>query len=88
MRYASTRLVEEMCAAEPYALEASGNLEDLEKVTASSLYEYYQKALNEDEIDLYVIGDVSEEEVDRLENQYISFSDREPIVFQDKLRGK
>ncbi len=88
MRYASTRLVEEMCAAEPYALEASGNLEDLEKVTASSLYEYYQKALNEDEIDLYVIGDVSEEVVDRLENQYISLSDREPIVLPRQVERK
>ena len=36
MRYASTRLIEEMCATEPYALEANGNLEDLEKVTAAS----------------------------------------------------
>lgn len=80
MRYASTRLVEEMCANERYALEASGNLEDLEMVTAASLYEYYQKVLSEDEIDLYVIGDVSEEEVERLENQYISLSEREPIV--------
>ena len=88
MRYASTRLVEEMCATEPYALEASGNLEDLEKVTAASLYEYYQKALNEDEIDLYVIGDVSEEEVDRLENQYISLSDREPIVLPRQVERK
>ena len=36
MRYSSKRLVEEMCVDEPYALEASGNLEDLEQVTATS----------------------------------------------------
>ena len=56
MRYASTRLVEEMCVNEAYALEASGNLQDLENVTAASLYTYYQKALSEDEIDVYVMG--------------------------------
>ena len=61
MRYASTRLVEEMCENEPYALEANGNLEDLDKITAVSLYEYYEKALKEDEIDVYVVGDVSED---------------------------
>ena len=81
-------LVEEMCKNEPYALDASGNLEDLEKVTAASLYEYYQKALIEDEIDLYVIGDVSEEEVDRLGDQYISLSDREPIVLPRQAAKK
>lgn len=88
MRYASTRLVEEMCADEPYALDASGKLEELEKVTAASLYEYYQKALSEDEIDLYVIGDVSEEEVDRLGNQHILLSDHEPNVLPRQAAKK
>ncbi|MFJ8243912.1 EF-P 5-aminopentanol modification-associated protein YfmF [Peribacillus asahii] len=80
MRYSSKRLVEEMCANEPYALEANGRLEELEQITPMSLYDYYQKALNEDEIDLYVIGDLSEDEVDRLASQYISLSDRKPVV--------
>lgn len=88
MRYASTRLVEEMCANEPYGIDASGNLEDLEKVTAAALYEYYQKALAEDEIDLYVIGDVSEEEVDRLGNQNILLTDREPNVLPRQAAKK
>ena len=88
MRYASTRLVEEMCKNEPYALDASGNLEDVEKVTAASLYEYYQKALIQDEIDVYVMGDVSEEEVDRLGDQYISLSEREPIVLPRQAAKK
>lgn len=80
MRYSATRLVEEMCESEPYSLDANGNLEDLEKVTADSLYAYYQKALAQDEIDLFVIGDVSEEEVDRLASQYLSLSNREPVM--------
>lgn len=88
MRYASTRLVEEMCKNEPYALDASGNLEDVEKVTAASLYEYYQQALIQDEIDVYVMGDVSEEEVDRLGDQYISLSEREPIVLPRQAAKK
>ncbi len=58
MRYSATRLVEEMCKNEPYALEASGNLQDLETITPESLFAYYKKMLSEDEIDLYVIGDI------------------------------
>ena len=80
MRYSAMRLVEEMCENEPYSLDANGNLEDLEKVTADSLYAYYQKALAQDEIDLFVIGDVSEEEVDRLASQYFSLSNRESVM--------
>ena len=40
-------------------------------------------------MDLYVIGDVSEEEVDRLENQYISLSDAEAYCLaKTRMRQK
>jgi predicted Zn-dependent peptidase len=63
MRYASLRLIQEMCKGEPYALNASGELDDVDRITAEELFQYYKKALQEDEIDLYVIGDVQEETV-------------------------
>ena len=72
MRYSATRLVEEMCKNEPYALEASGNLQDLETITPESLFAYYKKVLTEDEIDLYVIGDIDEAEVGDLADKYVS----------------
>ncbi|MGE6378127.1 EF-P 5-aminopentanol modification-associated protein YfmF [Peribacillus muralis] len=79
MRYSATRLVEEMCKTEPYALEASGNLEDLKTMTPESLFTYYQKMLAEDEIDLYVIGDINESEVEALADQYMTLEDRVPV---------
>jgi predicted Zn-dependent peptidase len=63
MRYASLRLIQEMCKGEPYALHANGELEDVDGITAEQLFQYYQKTLSEDEIDLYVIGDVQEDAV-------------------------
>lgn len=63
MRYASLRLIQEMCKGEPYALNANGELDDVDRITAEELFQYYKKALQEDEIDLYVIGDVQEETV-------------------------
>ncbi|MCR8869876.1 EF-P 5-aminopentanol modification-associated protein YfmF [Peribacillus frigoritolerans] len=79
MRYSATRLVEEMCKNEPYALEASGNLQDLEAITPESLFAYYKKMLSEDEIDLYVIGDIDGSEVEALADKYVSLQDREPV---------
>lgn len=79
MRYSATRLVEEMCKNEPYSLEASGNLQDLETITPESLYAHYKKVLTEDEIDLYVIGDIDESEVEVLADKYVSLQERVPV---------
>lgn len=79
MRYSATRLVEEMCKNEPYALEASGNLQDLETITPESLFAYYKKMLSEDEIDLYVIGDIDGSEVEALADKYVSLQERKPV---------
>ncbi|MBO0996815.1 insulinase family protein [Bacillus sp. SD075] len=84
MRYSATRLVEEMCKNEPYGLEASGNLQDLETITPESLFAYYKKMLTEDEIDLYVIGDIDESEVEVLADRYMSLQDRVPVILPRK----
>lgn len=41
----------------PRAFHKVGYLEDLEKITPHSLYQYYQKVLREDIIDVFAIGD-------------------------------
>lgn len=58
MRYANTRLIDEMCKDEIYGLRVHGYEQDLESLTAESLYTYYQTLLLEDEIELYVLGDI------------------------------
>lgn len=78
MRYANFRLVEEMCAGEPYALPVNGELEAVDQIDAKSLYDYYQKAFAEDELDLYVIGDVSSQEVESIASGLFRFAQRTP----------
>lgn len=78
MKYSSVRLIEEMCKDEPFQLEANGVKEDVDAITPEALYSYYKKALSEDEIDFYVIGDVSEEEVKNLAGQFITLEERTP----------
>lgn len=77
MRYANERLIEEMCKAEPYRLSANGQKERISAITNETLYQYYQKVLNEDEIDLYIIGDFEQGALE-LVRQYFSVSKREP----------
>ncbi|WP_163103303.1 EF-P 5-aminopentanol modification-associated protein YfmF [Peribacillus alkalitolerans] len=76
MKYSSVRLIEEMCKGEPYELEANGIKDDVDSITPQSLYQYYEQALKTDEIDLYIIGDVKEQEVTALADRYIKLSER------------
>ncbi|GAA3323759.1 hypothetical protein GCM10020331_048910 [Ectobacillus funiculus] len=74
MRYANQRLIEEMCKEEPYRLSPNGQEEAVSSITPQSLYEYYKKALLEDEIDLYIVGDVKENALQLVEKKYFFLS--------------
>jgi predicted Zn-dependent peptidase len=78
MRYSNLRLIQEMCKDEPYALEVNGELDQVDSITPESLYEYFQKAFQEDEMDLYFIGDVNEEDVKSLVSGLLQFQNRTP----------
>jgi predicted Zn-dependent peptidase len=76
MRYASQRLIEEMCAEEPYRLQANGQIEQVEGITAQSLYGYYQQMLKNDDIHLYVVGDIEESEVKAFVEKYFTMEEQ------------
>ncbi|MPM58882.1 hypothetical protein SDC9_105715 [bioreactor metagenome] len=60
-----------------------GTVKDLKEITAESLATYYQKVLAEDQVDIFVIGDVNETEVTGA-IQTLPFTDREfvhPEIF-------
>lgn len=77
MKYSNSRLVEEMCKGEKYALHVHGEMEGVDEITPESLFSYYEKAFREDELDLYVIGDVAPEEVEAIANEKLQFPSRE-----------
>jgi predicted Zn-dependent peptidase len=78
MRYSNVRLIQEMCKDEPYALEVNGDAADVDGITSENLYEYYKDAFLNDEMDLYIIGDVNEEEVKNYAAELLHFEDRKP----------
>ena len=57
-KYAIERCVEEMYKNEPYGLYQYGYIEDLEKIDANTLYEYYKKLINTCKIDISVSGKI------------------------------
>lgn len=60
MAYANMRLIDEMCEDEAYALHVHGYEKDLAKLTAKEVYDYYESLLQEDQLDIYIIGDFDE----------------------------
>lgn len=66
MRYASTRLIEEMCENEPYHLHPLGKEEEVDSISAEALTTYYKETLVASDIDLYIVGDINEQEVSSL----------------------
>lgn len=61
--YASLRLLEEMCAGEPYGLRRLGSVEDVKKVSLQKLNRYYLSVLPKARLELYYCGSASQERV-------------------------
>jgi len=54
----------------PYSYNSYGSTKDLEKITASNLYEYYQSVLRDDYVDVFVVGDVDVSKIKALFKKY------------------
>ncbi len=72
-QYAANRLVEEMCAGEPYGVNRLGREEDVEGLTPASLWARYQELLAHSRLELYYCGSAQ--------------TDRVCFVFQKALTG-
>ncbi|REJ24862.1 MAG: peptidase M16 [Caldibacillus debilis] len=76
MSYASLRLVEEMCKEEPYAVPVNGYMDAVDGIDGESLYRYFQRSLEEDDLDLYCVGDFDFQAVENLCSRLFSFPER------------
>lgn len=69
LKYTLLKLLE-TTKDKPYSYSSYGYIEDLEKVTPGSLYEYYKSVLADDHIDVFVVGDVDTTEIKNLLKKY------------------
>lgn len=62
-QYALNRCIEEMYKGKPYGLYKYGYVEDLNKIDAKNLYEYYTNLINQSKIDIFVSGELCKDQV-------------------------
>ena len=51
----------------------TGYLEDLDKITEENLYEYYERMLDNDYVDIFILGDINEKELLPIIKKYFKF---------------
>ncbi len=63
MQYSMERCIETMCKDESYKIHKYGDVDQLNKITPSSLKSHFEDILKTSLIDIIVIGDIDSEEV-------------------------
>ena len=91
--YSIAKMFENMNKDMPYAYQGFGYLKDLEEITPCNLYTYYKELLNKSLIDIYVIGDVSIEEITKLVKEKLNFKTfkkekKDIYIYHDKVRKR
>ncbi len=61
--YAYERCMELMCADERFGTYKLGRIEDYDRIDAKGLYRYYREIFSSNPLDIYVIGDLHEQQV-------------------------
>lgn len=81
-KFAYLRCQEEMYKDKPFGLYKYGYIEDIEEIDKKNLYDYYKKLLSECKIDIFISGNINEEEITDIvkNNENIKkLNEREPV---------
>ncbi|MFZ4454213.1 EF-P 5-aminopentanol modification-associated protein YfmF [Salibacterium aidingense] len=76
MRYANKRLLEVMCEAEPFSIHPYGEVGEVENISLRELTDEYRRMLEEDDICLYIVGDMEPEEAKEAASMFTLDPDR------------
>lgn len=91
--YSLIRMAEAFNEKQPIAYRMCGYMDDLDKIDTSNLYTYYNKFISKDFVDIFVIGDVLEDDILITIKKYFRFKmikrKKVPyIVTQEKIRKR
>ena len=73
VKYSILKLMEKM-KDKPYSYNPYGTTEELDEITGKDLYDYYKKVLNEDQIDIFVLGDFSSQKMKDIFKEYFKIT--------------
>ena len=87
--YSIDRCTEIMCENEIFSVKKTGRVEDVLKITPTSLYQAYKNALEAFKIEIYIVGCVDIEKIANVFKQQFSKINRsvEKIINIDIVRG-
>lgn len=77
--YSKKRLYQETAPDTIISYNYRGNLEDLEEITPESLYDYYKSVIENDILDIFIIGKVDEEQIKTIISNAIPNFEREAV---------
>ena len=69
LKYTLIKLLE-TTKEKAYSYNSYGYLEDLEKINSKNLYDYYKSILKDDQVDIFVVGDVDASEIKKIFKRY------------------
>jgi predicted Zn-dependent peptidase len=69
-QYAVTRLIEAMADGRRFGLRKLGRVEDLDKITPHTLYDYYQKVHSTHPIILFAVGEIDPRSIEKFMQRY------------------
>ena len=72
-KYSVMRMYEELDGKSPASYRMCGYLEDLDNINEENLYTYYESMIKSDLVDIFVIGDVSYDEMIEVFKKYFKF---------------
>ncbi|AYC29299.1 EF-P 5-aminopentanol modification-associated protein YfmF [Paenisporosarcina cavernae] len=75
-RYAQYRLLQEMRPNHPASVQAIGTIEAVRAITPKDLAQSYQSMIEKDAVDIYVVGQIKEEEISQYIEQYFPLKER------------
>jgi predicted Zn-dependent peptidase len=82
MQYSVERCLEEVCSGEPFGIYDYGLKEDLEPITSSILSEHYRKVLETFPMQVYLAGNISDDQAEYVKKRLSGLVRRElkPLV--------
>lgn len=76
-RFAQKRIMEILRPNHPASISANGTIDEIKAITPESLTAAYKDMLNQDAIDIYVVGDIDVEQMTAKIKEALPFVDRE-----------
>ena len=90
-KYSMIKMLENMDSKAPYSYHGFGYIEDLEKITEENLYDYYKEFIKKSSIEIFVIGDIDFDYIEKLIRDKFKFNiykkkKDSPIIVHEKVR--